>query len=111
MRPQVRVVEAALVGVERVVQRPERALARGRLGGVGERDRARVLGLQREVAEARRGRRRRAAARAATRAARAGEVGVDDDERRAGVAADVVVVAQRAGPGALRRGRVIRRQP
>ena len=40
-RPQMRVVEAALVGVERVVERPERPLARRRLGGVrGRRARA-----------------------------------------------------------------------
>ena len=54
-RPQVRVVDAALVGVERVVEGPERALARGRLGGVRQRDAPAVLGLQGEVAEDERG--------------------------------------------------------
>ena len=78
-RPQVRVVEAALVGVERVVQRPERALARRpprprSAGGT----RARVL-----APSARSGGRRPARARPCSRscgegAARAREVRVED---------------------------------
>ena len=108
-RPQVRVLEAALVGVQRVGERPERALGGGRLGGVGERDGARVLGLQREVAErdaraglaqARRGRRRSAGRRSPRRRARA--------VRRAGPR--TWSSARRPGTGALRRS-VIRREP
>ena len=50
-RPQVRVLEAALVGEQRVVHLPERALARGRLGRARRGPGARVLGAHREVAE------------------------------------------------------------
>src|SRR3954454_12764949 len=47
--PQVGVVEPALIGVDRVEEGPERALRGDRLGGVGQRDRSRVAGLEREV--------------------------------------------------------------
>src|SRR4051794_21144131 len=50
-RPQVRVLEAPLVGVQRVAEGPERPLRGGRFGGVGQRDRADVLGPEGEVAE------------------------------------------------------------
>src|SRR6478672_5638052 len=50
-RPQVRVVDVALVGVQRVVEGPERALARGGLRGERQWHRALVLGAQREMAE------------------------------------------------------------
>src|SRR3954462_570284 len=49
-RPEMRVLETALVGVEGIGEFPEPALVGGRLGRMGERDRARVLGAQREVA-------------------------------------------------------------
>ena len=60
----------------------------------GDGDGARVLGLQREVAEGD-GAPARREALVGEGAARAGEVGVEDDQRRVGGAADVVVVAQR----------------
>ena len=50
-RPQVRVLEVALVGVDGVGERPERVLLGRRLGGVRERQRPRVAGLEREVAQ------------------------------------------------------------
>src|SRR5690242_16429263 len=49
--PQVRVLEPALVVVETVRELPEAALLGRRLGRVRQCQRARVLGLQREVAE------------------------------------------------------------
>src|SRR2546430_15162 len=49
--PQVGVLEAALVGVERVVQLPEAPLARGGLGGARTGPGARVLGAHGEVTE------------------------------------------------------------
>ena len=49
--PQVRVLQPTLVGVGGVDERPEGALSGGGLRGVGERERARVARLQREVAE------------------------------------------------------------
>ena len=50
-RPQVRVLQPALVGEQRVVHRPERALAARGLGGAGRRERARMRGPDGEVAE------------------------------------------------------------
>jgi hypothetical protein len=75
------------------VEGPEGALAGRSLGGEGERDRARVPGLQREVAEdhARVGVRQPLGV---DRAARAGEVGVEESDGRLSRASHVVVVAQ-----------------
>jgi hypothetical protein len=93
-RPQVRIVDAALVVVDRVVERPERVLRRGRFGRQRGGDRARVLRLQREVAE-RRAHRRRLQPQARDGAVRAREVRVDDDERAVLRTAHVIVGTQR----------------
>ena len=66
-RPQVRVLEPALVGEQRVVHRPERALAAGRLGRAGRRERARMRAADGEVAERDAQRQRRAGAARARR--------------------------------------------
>src|SRR5829696_5405663 len=102
-RPEVRVLEAPLVGVQGVDELPERALGGGGLGGVRERDRARVLGAQREVAE-RDAHRRLAQALGRERALRAGEVAVEQDDRGAVGAADVVVRARARHRGAAQVG-------
>ena len=99
--PQMWVVQAALVGVEGVVEGPERALEGDGLGGSGKRRGARVLGLQREVAEdAAHGQRGEAGVR--RRAGRAREVAVHDDQWSVGRAADVVVLAHRRHGGAAK---------
>src|SRR3954469_7539069 len=103
MRPQMRVLEASLVGVERVRQLPEAALSSGRLRRVGERDRARVLRLQREVAE-RDADGRVPQALVGERALRAGVVAVEQDDRRAVRAADVVVRPRAGDLGAAQVG-------
>ena len=87
-RPQVRVVEAPLVLVERVVELPEAALARGGLGGLGEHPGPRVLGDDGEVAEHPAHRKPREQ-QVRLGAVRALEVRVLDDEQP--LAADVVV--------------------
>lgn len=87
--PQVRVIEAAAVLVDRVVQRPERPLKCSGLGGVCQRYCSHVTRPDREVPEA--------GAHISGvktlcghRTARAREVGVCDHERRVGFAAHVV---------------------
>ena len=81
-RPQVRVLEAALVGEQRVVHRPERVLARGRLGRAGGGQRPRVARAHREVAEG--DAQRQPASRGLDRGAeRALVVPVDDHQRGA----------------------------
>ena len=101
--PEMRVVEVALVGVEGVVHLPEAALERGSLGGVREPARARVLRLDREVAEDA-PYREPVEQRSGLRAERALEVRVLDYERA--LAADVVVRERlrrrRAGPARRR---------
>ena len=78
-RPQVRVLEPALVGEQRVVHRPERALQGGRLGRTGRRPGARVRGAHRELPETQTDV-QRAQARVERRAVRALVVAVDDDQ-------------------------------
>src|SRR4051795_364142 len=104
--PEVRVLEAALVTVEGVGELPELVLARGRLGGMGERDGARVLGPEREVAVGDSdGRLREVQVR--DRAFRAGEVAVEEDERGVVRAADVVVRARAGDVGAAQVGHLL----
>ena len=88
--PQVRVLQAPLVGEERVVHGPERVLRVGGLGGVGGGPGARVGGPDGEVAEAGPdgGGGEPLLER---RAERALEVGVDEDDGGAPRAAHVVV--------------------
>src|SRR5262245_6585734 len=97
VRPEVRVLEPALVGVEGVGQLPEAPLRRGRLDGVREGDRARVLRLEREVAEGEAdGRVLEPRVREGALGAR--EVAVEEDVRPVVGPADVVV---RPRPGDL----------
>src|SRR4051794_11930113 len=92
-RPEVRVLEPPLGGVERGAHLPERPPRGGRLRRVRERDRARVLGAEREVPE-RDADRRPPEALVREGALRAREVAVEQDERGIAGAADVVVRAQ-----------------
>src|SRR3954451_13614041 len=104
--PEVRVLEAALVTVEGVGELPELVLARGRLGGMGERDGARVLGPEREVAVGDSDGRLREL-QVGDRALRAGEVAVEEDERGVVRAADVVVRARAGDVGAAQVGHLL----
>lgn len=101
--PQVGIVDPAGVGVKRVAHRPEGALAGRRLGGVSQREGPRMLCPQREVPE---GDPYRGALKPLVRhrAVRAGELAVEDDERLARLAADVVVVPQAGDGGASQLG-------
>ena len=92
---------AAGILEERVVELPEAALARRRLGGAGERHRPRVALGEREVAEGD-PQRRVAQPLVRERAARAGVVAVEDDERRLRVAR-TWSPSPGGGAGALRR--------
>src|SRR4051794_22289532 len=103
VRPQVRILEASLVAVERVGELPEPALVGGRLRRVGERDRARMLGLEREVAEGHADRRPLEAI-VGERALRAGVVAVEQHEGRVLRAADVVVRPRAGDVGAAQVG-------
>jgi hypothetical protein len=94
-RPQVGVVDAALVGEQRVVEGPERTLQRGRLGRRGERGRRGCLAFSAKWRKTTRRARPRSSRSTGQRAVRAREVAVEDDERSAVLAADVVVVGQR----------------
>src|SRR3954452_21038674 len=102
-RPQVRVLEPALVGVQAVGELPEPALAAGGLARVRERERARVLGLQREVAVGDADR-RGPQTLVGERALRAGEVAVEEDERGCLRAADVIVRTRAGDRGAAQVG-------
>src|SRR3954469_8603456 len=103
VRPEVGILEASLVGVERVGERPEAPLVGGRLGGVGERERPRVLGLQGEVAEGD-PHGRLLQALVGQGALRAGVVAVEQHEGRVGRAANVVVRARAGDLGAAQIG-------
>ena len=90
--PEVGVLEAAQVRIRGVGERPEGTLGGGRLGGVGERERARVAALQRQVAEDDPGAGGIVSQLLVRdRAMRAREVGVEHDEPS--IPADVIVVA------------------
>src|SRR4051794_4118121 len=101
--PQVRVLEPSLVRIEAVGELPEPVLAPGRLARVRERERARVLGLQREVPVGDADR-RGLQALVGERALRAGEVAVEEDERGGLRAADVVVRTRAGDLGAAQVG-------
>lgn len=95
--PQVRIIGTRRVAIEEVVKRPERPLLRRGFGGTGQGDGTRMARLERQVAEY-------AAMRCCPRDLRqalvsdgavgAGEVGVDNDERRPVGPEDVVIAAQ-----------------
>src|SRR4051794_32576989 len=97
--PQVRVLEASLVAVQRVRELPEATLVGGSLRRVREREGARVLRLQREVAIGDADG-RVLQPQVGDRTPRAREVAVEQDERGVAGAADVVVRARAGDLGA-----------
>src|SRR6185436_9533093 len=101
--PQVRVLQAALVGVERLRQLPEPPLRGGGLDGVREGDGTRVLRLEGEVAE-REPDARGLQAVIGDRALGTGEVAVEQDHGGVVRAADVVVGPRARDLGAAQVG-------
>ncbi len=88
-RPQVRILEPALVGEQRLVHLPEGALPARRLGRAGRRERARMGAADGEVAE-HDAQRQVAQAQLEGGAERALVVAVDDHQRPGVRAADVL---------------------
>ena len=97
--PQMRVLQPAGIGEQRVVERPEGSLQGGGLGRARRRVGARMARADGEVAE-RDAQLQRAQARFDRRAERALVVAVDDDGPRVGGPPDVVVWAERVQRGA-----------